>query len=233
MEGKIFKVENVKRLIDSREAENIEDCILKVELHANPIGEGNNATIYIPENESLQSVCIKKGKEKQMMIFNNIDDECQFQKECKDLKIRTPLTLLSMTTKEKEDYFIMERINGYSIKEILKDIKLLPKKFDYETFCKSLTEQIEKMHNNGIYHRDIHSGNIMIDEEGLPVIIDFGTAVRGSGSDNTYEDTVQMYNHQKGTYEFVNNIFEDDIKMIKNIKSELKIFIDRPLDITI
>lgn len=232
MEGKIFKVESVKKLIDSKEAENIEECILKVELHANPIGEGNNATIYIPENESLQSVCIKRGKEKQMMIFNNIDDECQFQKECKKLGIRTPLTLLSMTTKEKEDYFIMERINGYSIKEVLKDNNLLPQNFDYETFCKSLDEQIEKMHSGDIYHRDLHPGNIMIDEEGLPVIIDFGTAVKGSGSDNTYEDIVQMYNHKKGSYEFINNIFEDDIKMIKDVKSELKIFIKQPIDIS-
>lgn len=231
MEGKTFKVESVKKLIDSKEAESVEECILKVELHANPIGEGNNATIYIPENESLQSVCIKKGKEKQMMIFNNIDDECELQKECKKLGISTPLTLLSFTTKEKEDYLVMERINGYSVKEILKNIKLLPEKFDYQIFFKSLEEQIKKMHSAGIYHRDLHSGNIMIDEEGLPVIIDFGTAVRGSGSDNTYEDTVQMYNHKKGSYEFINNIFIDDITMIKNLKSELSVFVKPILDI--
>lgn len=231
MEGKIFKVESVKKLIDSKETENITECILKFELHANPIGEGNNASIYIPKEESLQSVCIKKGKEKQMMIFNNIDDECELQKESKNLGIRTPLTLLSFTTKEKEDYLIMEKINGHSIKEIIENHSLLPEKFNYQIFCKSLDEQIDKMHKGGIYHRDLHNGNVMIDEEGLPVIIDFGTAVRGSGSDNTYEDTVQMYNHQKGSYEFINNIFEDDIRMVKNIKSELKVFIETPLDI--
>ena len=231
MEGKIFKIESVKKLIDSKEAEDIEECILKVELHVNPIGEGNNANIYIPEDESLRSVCIKKGKEKQMMIFNSIDDECEFQKVCKNSGIRTPLTLLSFSSNEKEDYLVMERINGNSVKEILKNTNLMPEKFNYQTFCNSLNEQIDRIHRIGIYHRDLHPGNIMIDEEGLPVIIDFGTAVKGSGSDNTYEDTVQMYNHKKGNYEYINNIFSDDLIMIKNIRSELKAFTKTTLDI--
>ena len=118
-ENKTFKVEHVQRLIESKEAENIIECILKIELHTIPIGEGGNAIIYIPEEESLQTVCIKKGKEKPQIIFNNIDEECEIQRNLKNLGVRTPLTILSFTTEEKGDYFIMERINGSSIKDIL------------------------------------------------------------------------------------------------------------------
>lgn len=232
MENKTFKIEQVKRLLDTKEAENIVECILKVELSATPIGEGANAFIYIPEDESLQSVCLKKIKEKPEMVFNEIDQECEMQKNLKEIGVRTPLTLLSFTTKEKEDYLVMEKINGYSIKDIMKDSSLLPEKFDYNTFCKSLDEQIETMHNKGgIYHRDLHNGNVMIDEEGLPVIIDYGTAVKGSGSDNTYEDFVKIYNSNKKVYEFTNNRFKDDLESIRDIKDTLKVFINTPIDI--
>ena len=229
MEKKIFKVESVKKLIEFREMDNIIDCILNVELKATPIGEGGNAFIFIPEDESLQSVCIKKSKKNPYMIYNNIEEECEIQKEAKNNGICTPLTLLSFTTKDKEEYFLMERINGYSIKDILENNNLLPKKFNYNNFCKSLDEQIEKMHNkkgvsDGIYHRDLHSGNIMINEEGLPVIIDFGTSTKSSNNDSTYEDDVLMYNSKKERYELVKNIFSDDIEMIKKIKKDLIIF---------
>lgn len=35
-------------------------------------------------------------------------------------------------------------------------------------------ELINKMHNNNVFHGDLHSGNIMIGEEDKPWVIDFG-----------------------------------------------------------
>jgi len=123
----------------------------------------------------------------------------------------------------------MEKVNGYSIKDIVANNNLLPEKFDYKVFCDSLDEQIAKMHNkgkmiDGIYHRDLHHGNVMIDDDGLPVIIDFGTGIKGSGSDLTYEESVSMYNEKLGRYEFVNGYFKDDLEMVQNLKAELKQF---------
>ena len=78
------------------------------------------------------------------------------------------------------------------------------------------------MPERGIYHRDLHYSNVMIDEEGLPVIIDFGTATEGSGSDFTYEESVSMYDEKKGRYSLVNGYFKDDLVMVKNIKEGIK-----------
>jgi len=229
MENKVFGIKSIERLIDSKETNNIIECLLKVKLEATPINEGGNAFIFIPLEKSLQNACIKKTKEKPQIQYNNINDEHKIQKKLKEMGLRTPLTLVSFKTVEGE-YFIMERIKGYSVREIIKDSTLMPEKFHFETFCKSLDEQIAIMHNkdkmqNGIYHRDLHEGNVMIDEEGLPVIIDFGTAVEGTGSDNTYSESVSMYNPKKERYEFVSGYFKDDIEMSKIIKASLKGFI--------
>jgi len=228
MENKIFKIENIQRLMESKEVEEIIECISKVELQASPIGWGSNAEVYIPIEESFKKVCIKKSIDKPKIVFNDIHEECRLQKQVKQFGVRTPLTLLSFNT-ENKSWLMMETIDGHTVKEVLGDNSLLPEKFDYKTFCDSLDEQITKMHkgdsrSEGIYHRDLHDGNVMIDKEGLPVIIDYGTAVEGSGSSFTYEESVKMYNTEKGRYEFVENYFKDDLEMVKNIKNELKIF---------
>jgi len=227
---KTFKPEHIKRLINSKEESKIEECILKVELNTEPIGEGGNAIIYIPENESLQNVCIKKTKDKPQIMCNSIDEEHSLQEKAKNAGIRTPTTYLSFINKnDGKEYFLMERINGYSVKDIVKDEGLMPKNFEYEKFCESLDDQINKLHNingimGGIYHRDLHIGNVMIDENGLAVIIDFGTAIESSGGEFTYEESTEMWDNKKGRYQFVNGFFKDDLEMVKLIKTEVKKF---------
>lgn len=219
----IFENSSVKKLIESNEVDIILERIKNVEFEETPIGEGGNAVIFVPKEEKLKGVCLKKVKEKPQIQYNDIEQESKYQEELRENGVNTPEILVSIDSPNGK-YFLMERVDGYNISEVIQKPELMPKKFDYENFCKALEEQIATMHKVGIYHRDLHEKNIMINEDGLPVIIDFGTATYGSGSDFTYEESVSMYNPKKGRYEFVNGFFKDDLEMVKNIKSALKPF---------
>ena len=153
MENKAFEIKSIKRIIDSKETEKLVECVSGMELQDIPIGEGDNAFILIPKEKSFERVCIKKVKQNPLIKINEIDKECELQAEARKMTHKkdegnyfsVPQTLLSFTTKDGEMYLVMERVDGYSIEEILKNPKLLPEKFDYQVFCKDLDELSEKL----------------------------------------------------------------------------------------
>ena len=229
MENKPFKIEKIEKIVDNKENFELMECLKKLEKNFVSIGEGGNANIYVADGTVFEKICFKKIKKNPQIQYNNIDAEHEYQMKVKNLGVRTPLTLMSFKTEEGEEYLVMEKIEGPNLKEAIDNPSLVPDNFNYKDFCKSLDDQISKMHNDGrmlegVYHRDLHLKNVMIDKDGLPVIIDFGTAVQGTGSDATYEESVSMFDEKKGRYDFVNGYFKDDLEMVRIIKSELKIF---------
>lgn len=218
---KPFEIKKVQKIIESKESNSLLNCIETLEIYAEKIGEGGNADILAVSQGPFSKVCLKKIKEKPQLICNSIDRENEFQEKAREAGVRTPLTLISFETEGGGNYFVMEKIIGSNLEEVLIDSSLLPENFSYDLFIKDLEDQVQKMHNAGIYHRDLHNRNVMVNEKGLPVIIDFGTATEGTGSDFTYEELANVYNSSKGTYEQVSGKFKDDLQMLKNMKSAL------------
>lgn len=72
-------------------------------------------------------------------------------------------------------YIVMEYLKGQTLKEILKEEKVLP----YERAKKIMLpvlKGLSKIHKQGIIHRDIAPDNIMLTEKGEIKILDFGAA---------------------------------------------------------
>jgi len=82
---------------------------------------------------------------------------------------------------------VMERLNAVSIRDILENKAQLPQVFDIDSFFKKLKNFIDQMHDElRLYHRDLHDGNVMVDAQGKPYIIDFGSAIYGFADENVY-----------------------------------------------
>lgn len=76
---------------------------------------------------------------------------------------------------------VMEKVHGENIEKIILEMdedSLIPK-INFEEFSQKLRDAVELFHRKGLYHNDISTRNIMVREDGEPVIIDFGGGFQG------------------------------------------------------
>jgi len=76
-------------------------------------------------------------------------------------------------------YFVMPFVDGITLDELIESRQADGQPFS-EDELRGLLEHVlaalGHLHERGIYHRDIKPANILITHEGLPVLIDFGSA---------------------------------------------------------
>lgn len=207
---------------------NFEEFLNRVE----SIGQGGNAEVFTWDNDPyLKNICYKKIKPNPQILWNDLEKEFDAQERIHEVGVRVPHPYLVFRNKiTREEYFLMERIHGYTIEEFIDKQIELPQGFNLEVFMNKLHLQIKRMHEYGIFHRDLHAKNIMITTDGEPVIIDFGTAyVSSEGddeSDSIYEEAV-MYRNHKGEYENKSGYFMKDSEALKGVETSLKSYMFR------
>jgi len=74
-------------------------------------------------------------------------------------------------------HYSMEYVSGESLESLVKREGKLPAKRAAK-IIKQIAESLHHAHERGIIHRDIKPANILIDNNGMPKIIDFGLAKR-------------------------------------------------------
>ncbi len=78
------------------------------------------------------------------------------------------------TGKDAQPFFAMELVRGREITRFVRDEKLtLPQKIE---LLATLCDAVQHAHQNGVIHRDLKPGNILVTDSGLPKILDFGVA---------------------------------------------------------
>lgn len=149
------------------------------------IGGGGMAIVFKAKDNALNRfVAIK------ILRSEFIDDEDFIQKFEREAQSAASLShpnivsIYDVGVFEDINYIVMEYIKGGTLKELIRDKGALP--YDVVTnYAIQICGAIENAHKNGIIHRDIKSHNIMLKDETMVKVTDFGIARAATSSTMT------------------------------------------------
>ena len=75
-------------------------------------------------------------------------------------------------------YMAMPVMRGRTLKELRTDLGRAPEESTLRSMLDALLGALERLHGEGVYHRDIAPDNIQVEPDGKPVLLDFGAARR-------------------------------------------------------
>ncbi len=105
-------------------------------------------------------------------------------------------------------YIVMEYYEGTLLDQYLKDFPINDREHLYTSIFLPLIGALSYLHKKGILHRDIKPSNIIVDSEGNPYLLDFGSAIFYK-NDNDYQiftspgySPLEQYSHisEQGVY---------------------------------
>ena len=154
------------------------------------IGEGGMANVYLGYDTILErDVAIK------VLRGDLADDEKfvrRFRREAQNASLLNHPNIVQIYDVGEDDgnfYIVMEYIKGQTLKQLIKKRGKLtvPETVD---IISQLTDGLAHAHDSYIIHRDIKPQNIMILDDGMVKITDFGIAMALNASDLTQTNSV-------------------------------------------
>jgi serine/threonine-protein kinase len=154
------------------------------------IGEGGMANVYLAEDKILE----RKVAVKVLRGDLSADDKFirRFEREAQsvsNLSHQNIVEVYDVGVEDGEHYIVMEYIEGKTLKQLLKkrESLTLTEVIDIMT---QLTDGMSHAHESYIIHRDIKPQNIMIEDNGLIKITDFGIAMALNATQLTQTNSV-------------------------------------------
>ena len=146
------------------------------------IGNGGMATVYKAQDKVLKRyVAVKVLREEfttDEEFIRRFNTEAQ---SAASLAHPNIVSIYDVGTEDNIYYIVMELIQGKTLKEIINEDGVLPWKWSLD-IAMQIASALEVAHKNNIVHRDIKPHNIIITEDGVAKVTDFGIAKAVSNS---------------------------------------------------
>ena len=139
------------------------------------LGQGGMGTVWLAERADGQY----QGEVAIKLVRPGMDTEfflTRFRRERQTLaRLRHPhiaRLLDSGTTADGLPYIVMERVDGCPVNQFCRDQKLSVE--DTLSLFLRICEAVAYAHHNFVVHRDLKPGNILVESDGTPKLLDFG-----------------------------------------------------------
>ena len=159
------------------------------------IGEGGMSVVYKARCNKLNRYVAVKVLKKEMS--DNEDIVNKFKREATAIAALSDnniVNILDVGSQDDVNYIVMEYVKGKTLKELIKQFG----KLNYETaitIAIQIAKALECAHKNNIIHRDVKPQNILVTEEGLIKVTDFGIAKSTSSATLTNTTTIMGSAH--------------------------------------
>jgi len=143
----------------------------------NPIGYGSSAVVYIAKYKPLNKNVAIKMIDLDMFERNQIDElrrEIQIMNLCRHPNL---LTVFGSFVNGSKLYIVTPYLSAGSCLNLMK--YAYPDGFEelvIATILKQTLQGLDYLHKNKLIHRDVKAGNLLIDEDGLVRLGDFGVS---------------------------------------------------------
>src|SRR3982751_5508643 len=136
------------------------------------LGSGGFGTVYLAEDTWIDKKVALKVPHKQNLDFG------EMVKEPRLLASMSHPNIVTVLTAEKQDdvfFIVMEYVPGDTLEAVIeRDGTLdLSKALDYT--CQ-ICNAMDHAHSQGIIHRDLRPGNVLVTDQGVVKVADFGTS---------------------------------------------------------
>ena len=75
-------------------------------------------------------------------------------------------------------YMVMPYLQGITLRDARRAMADAPDEAWIRSVLEPMLDALERLHNEGVFHRDIAPDNILLPPEGAPILLDFGAARR-------------------------------------------------------
>ncbi len=137
-----------------------------------PLGSGGFATVFLAEDTWINKKVALKVPHRQNLDFSELLREPRLL-----ASLSHPNVVTVLTAERQDDIFfiVMEYVPGETLEQVIEREGALdlPRVLDYT--CQ-MCNAMDHAHRQGVIHRDLRPGNVLVTEQGLIKVADFGTS---------------------------------------------------------
>lgn len=137
-----------------------------------PLGSGGFGSVYLAEDTWIDKKVAIKVPHKQQLDFGEL------LREPRLLASLSHPNIVTVLTAEKQDdifFIVMEYVPGDTLEAVIEREGALDLTTALDYTCQ-ICNAVDHAHQQGVIHRDLRPGNVLVTEQGFVKVADFGTS---------------------------------------------------------